>query len=406
MEGSVTESPERRRLPPLVWLLGAISFATDTASEAIYPLLPVFLTQILGARALSVGVIEGVADATTSVLKVASGRLSDRFRTRRPLVRAGYGLSALVRPLIGLATAWPHVLLLHLADRIGKGVRGAPRDAMLADVAAPDQRGRVFGLHRAMDHAGAVAGPLLAAGFLWLAPGRYRALFLATIVPGLVVIGLLLRLPRDRTREGVAHQAARTAEASAGTGASWRELPSSFFRLMLVLLVFTLGNSTDAYLLLRLSDLGAPIATIPLLWAALHVVKSAASVGGGWLADRFGRRRLIVSGWVVYAAVYAGFAYLAELEVVIAVFLTYGLYFGLTEGAEKALIADLVPSSLRGTAFGLYGGMLGIGALMASLVFGLVWEGVGPTAAFSLGALLAMSAAIALPFAVPRTSNG
>jgi MFS family permease len=307
--------------------------------------------------------------------------------------------------LIGLATAWPHVLLLRFADRIGKGVRGAPRDAMLADVAAPDQRAQVFGLHRAMDHAGAVAGPLLAAGFLWLAPGRYRALFLATIVPGLVVIGLLLRLPRDRAHEGVARQTAWSADASRGAGASWRALPPSYFRLLLVLLVFTLGNSTDAYLLLRLSDLGAPIAAIPLLWAALHVVKSATSVGGGWLADRFGRRRLIVSGWVVYAAVYAGFAHLEGLEAVVAVFLAYGLYFGLTEGAEKALIADLVPPGLRGTAFGLYGGLLGVGALMASLVFGLVWESIGPKAAFGLGALLAMSAAFVLPFAVPRTSN-
>lgn len=402
----MTLGAERMGFPPLVWLLGAISLVTDTASEAIYPLLPLFLTEVLGARALSLGVIEGVAEATASLLKVASGRVSDRFRSRRPLVVGGYGLSSLVRPAIGLAAGWPHVLVLRFVDRVGKGVRGAPRDAMLAAVASPGQRARVFGFHRAMDHAGAVAGPLLASAFLWFAPGQYRALFLATIVPGLVVLVLLTRLPKDGADDGV-RGPARPAPGAGGVapGAGWRDLPSSYRRLLAVLLLFTLGNSTDAYLLLRLSHLGAPVAAVPLLWAALHVVKSTSSLGGGWLADRYGRQRTILAGWLVYAAVYAGFARAASLPLVTALFLLYGLYYGLTEGAEKALIADVAPAALRGTAFGLHGAVLGVGALMASLLFGLVWESAGSAAAFSLGAGLAIAAAVALPAAVPRSSG-
>ena len=399
----MTRSAERRRLPPLLWLLGGISFATDTASEAIYPLLPLFLTEVLGARALSLGIIEGVAEATASVAKVVSGRIADRWPARRPLVVAGYGVSSAVRPLIGLASGWLQVLALRFVDRIGKGVRAAPRDAMLAAAAAPGQRARVYGAHRAMDHAGAVAGPLLAATFLWFAPGAYRELFLATIVPGVAVGILLTRLPRDRGPSGVPEPAPLASQPpESGSSSTWRSLPRAYVRLLLVLLLFTLGNSTDAYLLLRLSALGATTAAIPLLWAMLHVVKSVTSVAGGWVADRYGRRRVIVTGWLVYAAVYGGFAMVDSLPLAATLFLAYGLYFGLTEGAEKALVADVTPERLRGTAFGLYGGVLGVGALLASVLFGLVWEGAGSAAAFSMGALLALAAAAALPFAVPR----
>jgi MFS family permease len=318
-------------------------------------------------------------------------------------VVAGYGLSSLVRPAIGLAVAWPQVLALRFVDRVGKGARGAPRDALLASVAAPDQRARVFGLHRAMDHAGAVAGPLLASVFLWRAPGRYRALFLSTIVPGLVVLLLLGRLPKDPVRTAAgrgATQSARTPDAERAP--TWRRLPPSFFRLLLVLFVFTLGNSTDAYLLLRLSDLGVPVTAVPLLWAALHVVKAGASLGGGWFADRYGRRRTIVGGWLVYGAVYAGFASSASAAITVTLFLVYGLYYGLTEGAEKALIADVTPSELRATAFGAYGAVLGFGSLAASLLFGVIWESAGPAAAFLTGAGLSLASAVALPVAVPR----
>jgi len=387
-----------------VWLLGGVSLLTDTASEAIYPLLPIFLTQTLGARPFALGLIEGVAEGTASLLKVMSGVLSDRSRKRRPWVRAGYGLSTLVRPLIGLAAAWPHVLFLRFADRVGKGVRGAPRDAILAAAAPDDTRGRVFGFHRAMDHAGAVAGPLLATVFLWLAPGQYRTLFLLTIVPGLGVLALLWRLPADRADPVPA--AARPAPstdgmAAPGAGGGWSRLPGRYYALLAVLLVFTLGNSSDAFLLLRLADLGVAPAAIPLLWALLHVVKATTSVAGGLAADRWGRRGVIVAGWLVYALVYAGFARAYAALPAVGLFMAYGLYFGLTEGAEKALVADFAPAALRGTAFGLYYGVLGVGALLASAVFGLLWERAGPHAAFALGSVLALVAAGCLLAVVP-----
>jgi MFS family permease len=375
-----------------------VSLLTDTASEAIYPLLPLFLTHVLGARALAIGLVEGAAEAVSSVLKVVSGRLADRTRRRRPLVVAGYALSSLARPLIALATAWGHVFVLRLVDRVGKGLRSAPRDAILASVAPAETRGRVFGFHRAMDHTGAILGPLIASAFLWFAPGRYRTLFLLTLLPGLAVAALVSRVPREtpETRPGPA----RGAEVFPA-----RALPTGLRRLFIVLFVFALGNSTDAYLLLRLSDLGVATAAIPLLWAALHVVKASSSVAGGLLADRWGRRPMILAGWVFYAGVYAGFAWAQTSAVAVALFLSYGLYFGLTEGVEKALVADLSPGALRGTAFGVYNAVTGFGALGASVLFGAVWEWRGAGNAFMFGAALALLASVLLLAAVPATTG-
>ena len=388
-------SHDRPWLPPIVWTFGWISLLTDTASEAIYPLLPLFLAHVLGARALALGVIEGAAEATASLLKVVSGRLSDRLARRRPFVVVGYTVSSLTRPAIGLAAAWTHVLALRLADRAGKGLRSAPRDAIIAAVAPPGERGRVFGVHRAMDHAGAIVGPVLASAFLWAAPGAYRALFLLTLIPGLAVIALVARLPRE------GRPAAAEVEPEDARGMAWRALPAPFWRLMAVMLVFTLGNSTDAYLLLRLSGLGVPAVAIPLLWALLHVVKASTSVGSGLLADRIGSRPVIAAGWLIYAIVYAGFARVTSVAAAVALFVSYGLFFGFTEGVESALVADLTPPGLEGSAFGVYHAVVGIGALAASLVFGAVWEGRSASAAFGLGATLAAAATLLLWLAVP-----
>jgi MFS family permease len=345
---------------------------------------------------VSLGVIEGVAEAANSLLKVLSGRASDRWRVRKPIVLAGYGLSSAVRPLIALVTSWPQLLAVRFFDRVGKGVRGAPRDAILAECATPTTRGRVFGFHRAMDHVGAIVGPLLASLFLLLDPGQYRLLFALTIIPGAASVWMLTRIPADRQTAAVS-PLRRTQGASSGTeGLSWRSLPRSYYVLLAVLMVFTLGNSADAFLLLRLSEVGVPVAVIPLLWAALHVVKASMSVWGGVKSDRWGRRRVIGAGWVVYALVYAGFASSRTMGPLVAWFLVYGLYFGLTEGAEKALIADLTPSRLGGTAFGLYNAAIGVGALLASVAFGLVWKAVSAEAAFGLGAGLALLATVLL----------
>jgi sugar phosphate permease len=374
-----------------VWLLGWVSFFTDTASEMIYPLLPLFLTRTLGAGAMSLGVIEGVAEGANSVLKIVSGWLSDRTGQPKWLVLGGYGLSSIVRPLIAFVAAWPQVLAIRFADRLGKGIRTSPRDAMLARFAPDATRGRVYGFHRAMDHAGAVAGPLIATAYLYFHREAYRSLFTWTLVPGAIVIGLILLLPNQRTK--ASPSSASSAPALRPPSSA---LPRRFYRAMLVITLFALGNASDAFILLRLSDLGVAAVWIPLLWSAIHVVKMTSSVVGGAASDRLGRRTVIGAGYLWYAVIYAAFAWFTSLPAVIAIFLAYGLYFGLTEGVEKAWVVDMAPPEARGVAFGVYNGALGFGGLAASLLFGALWTRVSPAAAFFTGAAFALAATLLL----------
>lgn len=383
-----------------VWLLGWVSFFTDTASEMVYPLLPLFLTRVLGAGAMSLGVIEGVAEAANSVLKIVSGWLADRWGTPKRLVLGGYGLSSAVRPLMALVVAWPQVLLLRFTDRLGKGIRTSPRDAMLARFAPGALRGRVYGFHRAMDHAGAVMGPLVASAYLYFHPDAYRSLFAWTLVPGVIVVLVLLRVPESR-----AVPAPGAPSAPDAHGAPGAPIPGRFYAAVAVILLFSLGNASDAFLLLRLSNLGVSAVWIPLLWSALHVVKVASSIAGGAMSDRFGRRTLIGLGWLVYAAIYLGFGHFDHRGTVVAIFLAYGIYFGLTEGVEKAWIADMAPPDRRGTAFGIYNGALGAGTLAASLLFGLLWTRVSPAVAFYTGGGLALAATVLLYLLFPRNST-
>ena len=393
------------RLSRPVWLLGWVSFFTDTASEMIYPLLPLFLTRVLGAGAMSLGVIEGVADAANSVLKIISGRLADRWGAPKPLVLAGYGISSAVRPFIALASTWIHVLGLRFTDRLGKGIRGAPRDAMLATFADESNRGQVFGFHRAMDHAGAVCGPLIASAFLYFYPGEYRTLFALTIIPGIVVIVVLLRVPDTRRPRSDAPARIEANTERAAESSVQAPLPRAFYKAMAIILLFSLGNASDAFLLLRFADVGIQDFWIPFLWSAIHVVKSTSSVIGGHWSDRLGRRQVIGAGWLVYAAVYAAFAFTESAPVLVVVFLLYGLYFGLSEGVEKAWVADLAPATARGTAFGIYNALLGAGALGASLLFGLIWTRVSPPAAFLTGAGFAITATALLFGLFPRNEG-
>jgi MFS family permease len=387
-------------LPRPVKLLGWTSLFTDAATEAIYPLLPVFVTRVLGGSAVSLGIIEGAADAVSSVLKLVAGRASDLTGRRKVFVVLGYSIAWLARPLIALASTWQHVFVVRLTDRVGKGLRGAPRDAMLVAFAPPGERGRVFGFHRAMDHAGAVVGPLAAAAFLWVFPGEYRALFALTFIPGALAVAMLLLVPE--VRAGAAggaggNEDAESARRSHPTHPTYQpHLPPDLKRFLAILTLFTLGNSTDAFLLLRLSEAGLAAGYLPLSWAGIHVVKSGLSTMGGALSDRLGRVRLIVAGWLLYAAVYAGFAISETLVALLAWFFIYGVYFALVEGSEKALIADLTPKDMQGTAFGWYNAVLGIGALGASLAFGALWEMFGPAVAFYTGAAIALTAAAML----------
>jgi MFS family permease len=382
------------KLPRAVWLLGWVSLATDAASESIYPLLPFFLTTVLRAGALSLGVIEGAAEAVNSLLKILSGRQADKSREKRPLVLLGYSVSSAAKPFIAIVTSPIQVFVVRILDRLGKGVRGAPRDAMLGSWATAENRGRVYGVHQAMDNLGAVIGPALATLFLLFYPGRYRTLFALTIIPGAISVLLILLVP-ERDDDASVRLKADTTDNPVPVVSGFRgadALPSGFTRFMIVLSIFSLGNSTDAFLLLRLTDAAGGATYVPLMWAGIHVVKSAVSfVSGGW-SDRVGRRTVIATGWIVYAVVYTGFAFSTGLTALVTWFIVYGFYFGFAEGTEKALVADLAPASRRGAAFGIYNAVIGFGALTASIVFGMVWKLFGAPIAFGVGAALAFVA--------------
>jgi MFS family permease len=378
------------RLPRNVIALSLVSFFTDASSEIIYPLLPLFLTSVLGASASAIGVIEGAAETTAAVLKLASGWWSDKVGRRKPLVVAGYALASAVRPLVALARGAGQVLVIRVADRVGKGIRGAPRDALLADSVGKEQRGRAFGLNRTADHLGAVVGPLIAFAVLRWTTLDLRSLFLLASIPGVFAVIALVVGVREPPR------AARAPKGSTSLPSLDAKLPRRFWAYLAVLLVFTLGNSTDAFLLLRASDLGVSKALIPILWAMLHVVKAGTSTPGGTLSDRVGRTPLIIAGWILYAAVYIAFAYANAPWHIWALFAVYGVYFGLTEGVEKALVADLVPASRRGVGYGWYNLAIGLGALPASVIFGMIWDRAGAGAAFTFGAAMSALAAMGL----------
>lgn len=378
---------ERAKLHRNVVAIGLVSLFTDLSSEMIYPLLPVFLTATLAAGPAVLGLIEGVAETTASLLKLFSGVWSDRSGRKKPLVLAGYGLSTLARPLVGFATGWGHVLAVRFCDRIGKGVRTSPRDALVAAYVPAEQRGKAFGLQRGMDHLGAVLGPV--AAFLLLAGGiSLRSVFLLSIVPGLAAVAVLAFLVQD-VRGATA---APTAKSVLDRGV----LSPVFRRYLLLVGLFTLGNASDAFLILRAVDAGVPVRYVPLLWGAFHVVKSSLSVPAGALSDRIPRKWVVAAGWCVYAACYAAFSLVRGAAATVAVFLLYGLYAAACEGAERAMVADFVPADRRGTAFGWFHLVTGICALPASVLFGLLWNTWGAPAAFGASAGLALIAAALL----------
>ena len=386
-----------KSIPKTIFQLGLVSLFNDAAKEMIYPVVPLFLAQVLGAGPVAVGWVEGVAESASSLLKVFSGIGTDRTRKRKPFLILGFFLSTLLRPLVGLAQTWPLVLFLRFADRLGKGVRAAPQDALIADVTTPANRGASYGFHLAMDDAGQLLGPLIAAilGFLGL---TYRNIILLSIVPGVLAWAAVWRVPETTSTKSP--QAKRLTLFR-----DWNSLGGSFKSLLLVLLLFTLGNSTDAFLILRLSQVGVSSGWVFLLWGLHGGVRMLSSLPGGALSDRLGRKPLMVSGWAFYALIYLGFACVGSKEGVIALFLAYGIYYGLCEPSEKAFVADLAPKALRGTAFGYYNLVLGLGAVPASLIFGFIGQAWGYPLAFGVGAALAGLASITLLLLVPRSAS-
>jgi MFS family permease len=371
------------RLPRNVRFLGLVSLVNDIAGEMIFPLVPTFLVDVLKAGPAALGAVEGIADSTASVVKLWSGALSDRAGKRKIFVVAGYACAAVSRPLIGVASAAWQVLLVRFVDRFGKGIRAAPRDAMIADATHPSARGRAFGYTRAMDHLGAAIGPALAFAFLSFWPGGMRTLFLLTAVPGIAVVLLVVFGLREPP---IAVAAAKDFRFTL------TPFDRRFRVYLLSLVVFTLGNSSDAFILLRLRELGLRVEFLPLAWGAFHVVKSAGSLLAGRAVDRIGPRPLILAGWITYAAIYLAFSWATDALQGGACFLIYGVFYALTEPAERALVANLVGPNSQGLAFGWFNFAVGIAALPASLIFGGVYQVYGPQAAFTWGAALALAA--------------
>jgi MFS family permease len=376
-----------RSLPATVWLVGLISFSNDTAGEMLYPLVPLYLASVLMAGPRALGIIEGIAEAASSLLKLFSGVIVDRTRSTKPWIVAGYALAGLGRPLIAFATSWLGVLAVRVADRIGKGLRTSPRDALLAASVPADRRGLAYGVHRSMDNAGSVIGPLLAALFLALAV-PLRDIFLWALLPGIVTLLLTLALkePKD-------------VAAKATPAFSWNfaDLPVPFKRYVLVVGLFTLGNSSNMFLLLRAKDLGVPEYQVPLLWAGVSFIAMLFSTPLSALSDRIGRKRLIVAGWTAYGVFYVAMGALGSGGIALyALFACYGIFMAATEGVEKALVADLASPGLTGTAFGWFNLTAGVMLFPASFIFGWLYEASGPLTAFLFSAACALSAALLL----------
>lgn len=387
------------RLPRTIIALGLVSLFNDASGEIIYPLLPLFLTDTLGASKTFVGLVEGVAESISSLLKLPAGWYSDRLKKRKGVVITGYSIASLIRPLLALATVAWHVLALRFIDRLGKGLRSAPRDAMIADAAPIESRGLAFGFHRAMDHVGAIVGALVAAWLVSLFHDDYRKIFWVAAIPGLVTLLVLIFLVQEPPRE------IAVTKSAAPFSFDLSNYSPRFKYFLSVLLLFTLSNSSDAFLLLRAKESGIQTAMIPILWAVLHVSKAVSSVIGGGLSDRFGRRKLIVSGWLLYAAIYLGFALATSSPMMWMLFIIYGVYFGLTEGVEKAFVADLVTSEARGTAFGFYNFIIGIGSLPASLLLGFLWQNFGAAPALLISAGISLCATGLLVAFVPENER-
>ena len=381
------------RLKPQVVLLGFAALLNDSASELIYPLLPIFLTTTLGASPAVLGLIEGAADGLASILKYFAGAWSDRMPRRKPLIVGGYGLAAASRALIAVATVWPVVLMARLLDRTGKGARSAPRDAMISDVTPPDQRGRAFGFHRALDHTGAIVGPLLAMLLQGLGFSLKQAILFA-VIPGAIGALMLAFFLREVPRVSTPKDRAPV------TGGP--RLPSRFRGAIMAIAVFSLSNSSDAFLLLQAHAAGVTTAMLPLLWASHHVIKSLFSTGAGALSDRVDRRWLLVAGWSSYAVIYAAFPFARSLTSFFILFILYAIPFTLAEGAERAWIADLVPAEARGKSFGIYYLANGLCVLAGTALFGLLYQKVSPEAAFFTGAGLAVIAAFLVVISAKR----
>jgi MFS family permease len=410
-------APGRRRRGALtrgitrnVVALGLVSLLTDISSEMLVYVIPLFLANVLLAPAALIGLIEGVAESTSALLKLISGALSDRLGRRRLLVGLGYGASTLSKALYLAAVAWPVVMIARVGDRLGKGIRTAPRDALIADSTAPEYRGVAYGFHRAMDTLGAFGGVLIAAAVIWAVEGdatrltadAFRLLVILSVIPAVLAVVTVVVGVRDvalpKARQSLAGSGLVTQ--AIGDVAQWRRFPGPFWLFMLATALFTLGNSSDAFLALRSQDLGLSLLALLLAIVAFNATNAVVAWPAGALSDRIGRRSLIAGAWLIYAACYAGFAVAGSAAWVLPLWIAYGMYYALSEGVGKAMVADLAPAELRATAFGILNATVGIMILPASVIAGILWSAIAPPAPFWFGAGCAAAAAVLLIVAV------
>ncbi|MCJ7696436.1 MAG: MFS transporter [Anaerolineaceae bacterium] len=394
----VTKRPRLKDLPRNVWAVSLTSFFMDISSEMVINLVPLFLSNYLGVQANIIGIIEGVAESTASILKVFSGWVSDKLKGRKWIAVIGYAISALVKPFFYIANSWEMIAGIRWADRIGKGVRTAPRDALVADSIKPEQRGLAFGFHRAADTAGAMLGILIAAVVVWLAQssdlelgvGTFRTIVLISLLPAaLAVLSLIIGAKdvldrKDATKPKI----------------TFKGLGKPFITFLVIVGIFDLGNSSDAFLVLRAQDRGMSVVGILIMLGVFNLVYTVISTPAGALSDRIGRKKVIIGGWIFYALIYMGFGLAQNATHIWILYVIYGLYYGMAYGTAKAMVADLVPVELRGTAYGTYNAILGIIDLPASLIAGLLWSGAGgwagfgPSAPFFFGGAMALIAVV------------
>ena len=386
-------------LNPNVFLLGIVSLLTDVSTEMIFTLVPLFLSNVLGAATTIVGLVGGLSESTDAIFRIFSGWLSDRVRKRKPLALLGYSISIIAKPFMYLASTWGAVLAIKFGDRVGKGIRTSPRDVLVADSVDAGERGKGFGLHRAMDTTGAVLGLALAAIIIYLVQGgglalslkTYQWLVLVGIVPAVLAIPVLLFFVHERKESSPGGVSRKLPRVGLTAGFAPR------FKLFLVVMaVFTLGNSSDFFVILRAQNLGSSVVYVVLMLVLFNITYAVTSLPAGVLSDRLGRRRVIALGWFVYALVYLGFAVASELWQVWLLFACYGVYYGIVEGVARAFVADLVPEERRGTAYGLYHGVVGLALLPASLIAGWLWQAISPAAPFYFGAALAFLAMVGI----------
>lgn len=385
-------------LSPNIIFIGFISLLTDVSSELIFTLMPLFLTNVLGVATVVIGLIEGVAESTASLLKLVSGWLSDKLGNRKDLAFIGYALSSLSKPFMLIAGGWGTIMAIRFADRLGKGIRAAPRDALVGDSVDEDNRGKAYGFHKAMDTSGAALGLILAALIVWLLQREgvamqfdtYRWMIIVGIIPAFMalIFFLFIKEPPKKPVEACDVPATLSAEE--------KSLDKRFKIFMVIMFLFTLGNSSDAFIVLRAQDLGNSVLLISIMLIMFNIVYALFSMPAGILSDKLGRRKVIIAGWIIYALVYLGLASANQPWMIWILFAFYGLYYGMTQGVYRALVCDLVPEDHRGTAFGVYNGIVGITLLPASLIAGWLWQSISPSAPFYFGAVLAGISAIGL----------